>query len=98
MALIHVYTHHYYRRSYYPQIYHHIQEIQNLSTTTHKSKAELFQKTVRKVRNIQRISKLQRGYAFSQGDTGQTKLIRAYDTTRKRGQYGEIKYHCQTQQ
>ncbi|KAG5439930.1 hypothetical protein PCANB_000212 [Pneumocystis canis] len=87
----------YYRRSYYPQIYHHIQETQKLNTTNHKSKAELFQKTVRKVRNIQRMSKLQRGYAFSQGDTGQTKLIRAYDTTRKRGQYGEIKYH-QTQQ
>ncbi|KTW27924.1 uncharacterized protein T551_02891 [Pneumocystis jirovecii RU7] len=82
----------YYKRSYYPQAYHRIQEIQKLSTTEYKSKTELFQKTVRKVRNIQRISKLQRGYAFSQGDSGQTKLIRAYDTTRERGKY-EVEYH-----
>ncbi|QSL64765.1 hypothetical protein MERGE_002067 [Pneumocystis wakefieldiae] len=86
----------YYKRTYYPQTYHYIQEIQKFNTIDYKSKMELFQKTVRKVRNVQRISKLQRGYAFSQGDTGQTKLIRAYDTTQERGQYGEVKYQCQT--
>lgn len=81
----------YYKRIYFPQIYHCIQEIQKFSPADYKSKTELFQKTVRKVRNIQRMSKLQRGYAFSQGETGQTKLIRAYDTTQERGQYGEVK-------
>ncbi|KTW29213.1 hypothetical protein T552_01169 [Pneumocystis carinii B80] len=85
----------YYKRTYCPQTYHYIQEIQKFNTIDYKSKMELFQKTVRKVRNVQRISKLQRGYAFSQGDTGQTKLIRAYDTTQERGQYGEVKYQCQ---
>ncbi|KAG4305692.1 hypothetical protein PORY_000602 [Pneumocystis oryctolagi] len=85
----------YYKRSYYPQTYHHIQEIQKFNTTDYKSKTELFQKTVRKVRHIQRISKLQRGYAFSQGDSGQTKLIRAYDTTRERGKYEEAEYQEQ---
>jgi phospholipid-transporting ATPase len=51
---------------------------------------EQFQKAIRKVRQVQRMRK-QRGYAFSQGDEGQMRLIRAYDTTQHRGKYGEMK-------
>src|SRR5262245_27175597 len=51
---------------------------------------EEFQKAIRKVRQVQRMRK-QRGYAFSQGDEGQMRLIRAYDTTQHRGKYGERK-------
>ena len=50
---------------------------------------EQFQKAIRKVRQVQRMRK-QRGYAFSQGDEGQSKLLQAYDTTQQRGRYGEM--------
>ncbi|CAI4211518.1 unnamed protein product [Parascedosporium putredinis] len=46
-------------------------------------------KAIRKVRQVQRMRK-QRGYAFSQAEEGQTKLIQAYDTTQHRGRYGEM--------
>ena len=49
---------------------------------------EQFQKAIRKVRQVQRMRK-QRGYAFSQGDEGQARLLQAYDTTQQRGRYGE---------
>jgi phospholipid-transporting ATPase len=32
----------------------------------------------------------QRGYAFSQADESQTRVLQAYDTTRERGRYGEM--------
>lgn len=32
----------------------------------------------------------QRGYAFSQADESQTRVLNAYDTTRERGRYGEM--------
>jgi phospholipid-transporting ATPase len=41
---------------------------------------EWFRKAVRKVRQIQRLGKA-RGYAFSQNESGQAEIIRAYDTT-----------------
>lgn len=50
---------------------------------------EQFQKAIRKVRQVQRMRK-QRGYAFSQADESQTRVINAYDTTRGRGRYGEM--------
>lgn len=50
---------------------------------------EQFQKAIRKVRQVQRMRK-QRGYAFSQADESQTRVLQAYDTTRHRGQYGEM--------
>lgn len=50
---------------------------------------EQFQKAIRKVRQVQRMRK-QRGYAFSQAEEGQTRLIQAYDTTQNRGRYGEM--------
>lgn len=50
---------------------------------------EQFQKAIRKVRQVQRMRK-QRGYAFSQADESQTRVLNAYDTTRVRGRYGEM--------
>jgi phospholipid-transporting ATPase len=50
---------------------------------------EQFQKAIRKVRQVQRMRK-QRGYAFSQADESQTRVLQAYDTTRDRGRYGEM--------
>jgi phospholipid-transporting ATPase len=32
----------------------------------------------------------QRGYAFSQADESQTRVLQAYDTTKERGRYGEM--------
>merc|ERR1712000_548510 len=48
-----------------------------------------FQKAIRKVRQVQRMRK-QRGYAFSQADESQTRVLQAYDTTKHRGRYGEM--------
>lgn len=48
-----------------------------------------FQKAIRKVRQVQRMRK-QRGYAFSQADESQTRVLQAYDTTQNRGRYGEM--------
>lgn len=50
---------------------------------------EQFQKAIRKVRTMQRNRK-QRGYAFSQADESQTRVLQAYDTTQNRGRYGEM--------
>jgi phospholipid-transporting ATPase len=50
---------------------------------------EQFQKAIRKVRQVQRMRK-QQGYAFSQTDESQARVLQAYDTTRERGQYGEM--------
>lgn len=50
---------------------------------------EQFQKAIRKVRQVQRMRK-QRGYAFSQADESQSRVLQAYDTTKHRGRYGEM--------
>lgn len=77
------------KRMYYPQTYHHIQEIQKYNIQDYRPRMEQFQKAIRKVRQVQRMRK-QRGYAFSQADESQTRVINAYDTTRHRGRYGEM--------
>ncbi|ETI19328.1 hypothetical protein G647_09160 [Cladophialophora carrionii CBS 160.54] len=83
----------YAKRMYFPQQYHHVQEIQKYNVQDYRPRMEQFQKAVRKVRQVQRMRK-QRGYAFSAGDEstgGQTmRVLSAYDTTRGRGQYGEL--------
>jgi len=79
----------YAKRMYYPQTYHHIQEIQKYNIQDYRPRMEQFQKAIRKVRQVQRIRK-QRGYAFSQADESQTRVLQAYDTTRERGRYGEM--------
>ncbi|KAI1840843.1 hypothetical protein JX266_012925 [Neoarthrinium moseri] len=79
----------YAKRMYRPQTYHHIQEIQKYNIQDYRPRMEQFQKAIRKVRQVQRMRK-QRGYAFSQADESQTRVINAYDTTRHRGRYGEM--------
>ncbi|KAL2213538.1 phospholipid-transporting ATPase [Sarocladium strictum] len=79
----------YYKRMYRPQAYHHIQEIQKYNIQDYRPRMEQFQKAIRKVRQVQRMRK-QRGYAFSQADESQTRVLQAYDTTKNRGRYGEM--------
>lgn len=59
------------------------------SYTNIANSMEQFQKAIRKVRQVQRMRK-QRGYAFSQADESQTRVLQAYDTTQNRGRYGEM--------
>ena len=82
----------YAKRMYYPQAYHHVQEIQKYNVADYRPRMEQFQKAVRKVRQVQRMRK-QRGYAFSAADEGRgegMRIIGAYDTTRGRGKFGEM--------
>ncbi|GAB7360255.1 hypothetical protein MBLNU230_g8015t1 [Neophaeotheca triangularis] len=79
----------YAKRMYYPQAYHHVQEIQKYNIQDYRPRMEQFQKAIRKVRQVQRMRK-QRGYAFSQTDESQARVLQAYDTTRERGRFGEM--------
>lgn len=80
----------YYKRMYVPEPYHVVQEMQKFNITDSRPHVQQFQKAIRKVRQVQRMKK-QRGFAFSQSEEGgQEKIIRMYDTTQKRGIYGEL--------
>ncbi|KAF2735963.1 phospholipid-translocating P-type ATPase [Polyplosphaeria fusca] len=79
----------YAKRMYWPQTYHHVQEIQKYNIQDYRPRMEQFQKAIRKVRQVQRMRK-QRGYAFSQTDESQARVLQAYDTTKERGRYGEM--------
>jgi phospholipid-transporting ATPase len=70
-----------YKRTYDSKAYHIIQEIQKYNIPDYQPRMEWFRKAVHKVRQIQRM-KRNRGFAFSQNETGQANLIRVYDTTR----------------
>ena len=90
LCLLRDYAWKYAKRMYYPQHYHHVQEIQKYNVQDYRPRMEQFQKAIRKVRQVQRMRK-QRGYAFSQADEGaQMRVVNAYDTTRGRGRYGEM--------
>lgn len=78
------------KRMYRPQAYHHVQEIQKYNIQDYRPRMEQFQKAIRKVRQVQRMRK-QRGYAFSQADESQQRVLNSYDTTIGRGTYGEMK-------
>ncbi|KAJ2992991.1 hypothetical protein HDV02_002716 [Globomyces sp. JEL0801] len=69
-----------YKRTFMPQPYHIVQEIQKYNIADYRPRMEWFRKAVHKVRAIQR-TKQARGFAFSQNESGQEKLIRSYDTT-----------------
>ncbi|KAI9099801.1 hypothetical protein DFS34DRAFT_507698 [Phlyctochytrium arcticum] len=73
----------YAKRTYYPKSYHIIQEVQKYNIPDYRPRMEWFRKAVHNFRMIQRL-KRQRGFAFSQNDSGQAGLIRAYDTTRRK--------------
>lgn len=79
----------YYKRMYRAESYHYVQEIQKYNIQDYRPRMEQFQKAIRKVRQVQRMRK-QRGFAFSQAEEGQADLVRMYDTTKKRGVYGEM--------
>jgi phospholipid-transporting ATPase len=69
-----------FKRQARAQSYHIVQEIQKYNIPDYRPHAERFKKAVHKVRLMQRMRRT-RGFAFSQGDTGQADLIRLYDTT-----------------
>lgn len=80
----------YYKRTYTPETYHVVQEMQKYNISDYRPRVEQFQKAIRKVRQVQRMKK-QRGFAFSQSEEGgQDKIMRMYDTTQKRGPHGEM--------
>lgn len=62
-----------------------MQEIQKHDLPDYRPRMDRFRQAVNKVRRIQRL-KRSRGYAFSQNETDQTKIIRAYDTTQQKPQ------------
>lgn len=78
----------YYKRTWDPEFHHEIQKLQKHQIQSHRPKLSSFQKTIKKVRQVQRMKK-QRGFAFSQVE-GQENIVRKYDTTKRRGIYGEL--------
>ncbi|SCU90974.1 LADA_0F07382g1_1 [Lachancea dasiensis] len=89
-ALLRDFVWKYYKRTYTPESYHVVQEMQKYNIGDHRPRIEQFQKAIRRVRQVQRMKK-QRGFAFSQSEVGgQDKVIRMYDTTLKRGVHGEL--------
>ncbi|TYJ54546.1 hypothetical protein B9479_004773 [Cryptococcus floricola] len=83
ICLLRDYVWKYYKRTYHPESYHIVQEIQKFSLADYRPRQEQFQKAIKKVRATQRMRR-QRGFAFSQTETSnqdQTRLIRAYDTS-----------------
>ncbi|KAG0186244.1 hypothetical protein DFQ28_008143 [Apophysomyces sp. BC1034] len=75
----------YVKRMYRPLPYHFVQEIQKYNLPDYRPRMDRFRQAVNKVRRIQRL-KRNRGYAFSQNDSDQNKIIRVYDTTMQKPQ------------
>ncbi|KAI9097375.1 hypothetical protein DFS34DRAFT_122083 [Phlyctochytrium arcticum] len=73
----------YFRRQALPRSYHIVQEIQRYNIPDYRPRMEFFRKAVTKIRQFQRV-KRNRGFAFSQNESGQAALIRLYDTTRRK--------------
>ncbi|OBA20430.1 membrane-spanning Ca-ATPase [Metschnikowia bicuspidata var. bicuspidata NRRL YB-4993] len=90
LCLIRDFAWKFYKRIHSPESYHYVQEIQKYNIQDYRPRMEQFEKAIRKVRQVQRIKK-QRGFAFSQvDDQNLEKIVRLYDTTKKRGAYGEL--------
>lgn len=90
LCLIRDFAWKFYKRIHNPESYHYVQEIQKYNIQDYRPRMEQFEKAIRKVRQVQRIKK-QRGFAFSQvDDQNLEKIVRLYDTTKKRGAYGEL--------
>ncbi|CAA21897.1 P-type ATPase [Schizosaccharomyces pombe] len=90
IALMRDFVWKYSSRMYYPEEYHYVQEIQKYNVTDYRPRIVGFHKAIRKIRQMQRMRK-QRGYAFSQGEEDQSRILDAYDTTHTRGAYGEMR-------
>ncbi|EPQ26729.1 uncharacterized protein PFL1_05708 [Pseudozyma flocculosa PF-1] len=69
----------YWKRTYRPESYHIVQEVQKYNLQDYRPRMDQFQKAIRKVRAVQRMRRT-RGFAFSQTE-GSADLIRKYDTT-----------------
>ncbi|KAL1916326.1 uncharacterized protein VTP21DRAFT_5943 [Calcarisporiella thermophila] len=80
LCILRDYVWKYVKRMYRPLSYHCVQEIQKYNIPDYRPRADRFRQAVSKVRRIQRL-KRNRGFAFAQSETDQTKIIRAYDTT-----------------
>lgn len=88
LCLMRDFLYKYYKRQWNPEFHHIVQAMQKNQIQTHRPKFSSFQKTIRKVRQVHRMKK-QRGFAFSQV-AGQENIVRKYDTTKRRGVYGEL--------
>ncbi|KAI8090920.1 uncharacterized protein B0P05DRAFT_463626 [Gilbertella persicaria] len=73
----------YIKRMYRPQSYHYIQEIQKYNLPDYRPRMDRFRRAVNKVRKIQRL-KQSRGFAFTQNENDQSRIIRMYDTTQQK--------------
>lgn len=71
------------KRMYRPQSYHYIQEIQKYNIPDYRPRMDRFRRAVNKVRKIQRL-KQSRGFAFTQNENDQSRIIRMYDTTQQK--------------
>ncbi|KAJ1816443.1 aminophospholipid translocase, partial [Coemansia sp. RSA 2598] len=80
LCMIRDYAYKYLKRMYFAKAYHIVQEIQKFNIPDYRPRMERFKKAVHKARLLQRLRRT-RGYAFSQNEGGQEKIIRAYDTT-----------------
>ncbi|KAJ2466618.1 aminophospholipid translocase [Coemansia sp. RSA 2322] len=80
LCMVRDYGYKYLKRMYFTEPYHIVQEIQKFNIPDYRPRMERFKKAVHKVRLLQRLRRT-RGYAFSQNEGGQEKIIRAYDTT-----------------
>ncbi|KAI9220298.1 hypothetical protein BC828DRAFT_405948 [Blastocladiella britannica] len=83
LCLARDYGYKYWKRMYLTRSYHIVQEIQKFNIPDYRPRMERFRQAVHKVRMIQRL-KRNRGFAFSQNESGQADLIRVYDTTRRK--------------
>ncbi|KAI7866350.1 hypothetical protein BDF14DRAFT_1814290 [Spinellus fusiger] len=83
MCILRDYLWKYYKRMYRTRSYHYIQEIQKFNLPDYRPRMDRFRQAVNKVRKIQRL-KQSRGFAFSQNENDQSKIIRMYDTTQQK--------------
>lgn len=88
LCLMRDFLYKFYKRQWNPEFHHIVQQMQKNQIQAHRPKFSSFQKTIRKVRQVHRMKK-QRGFAFSQVE-GQESIVRKYDTTKRRGIYGEL--------
>ncbi|KAJ1736271.1 aminophospholipid translocase [Coemansia biformis] len=80
LCMVRDYGYKFLKRMYFTKPYHIVQEIQKFNIPDYRPRMERFKKAVHKARLLQRLRRT-RGYAFSQTEGGQEKIIRAYDTT-----------------
>lgn len=69
-----------YKRFARPEPYHIVQEIQKLNLPDYRPRKTQFSQAIKKIRALQRTRR-NRGFAFSQTEESQEKIIRSYDTT-----------------